>query len=511
MSTASEALASLTVQVPITAIYESPTNPRKHFDESKLKELSDSIARAGILQPLLVREKQTDLGQFELIAGARRLRGAKTAGLDAVPARVVDMTDEQVLEAQIIENAQREDVHPLDEALGYRKLLETRPTYDVEAIAARVGKSETFVYQRLKLADLIPEAQKVFWAEGINAAQALQIARLQPKDQERALEACTGRGWIRSAKDLAEWIEREVLLDLNSAPFKKSDETLVPSAGSCTMCPKRTGFTPSLFPDIKKKDTCTDRSCFNAKLQVHVDRLRETRPDLAVVSGEWSGYGTKKAIPDRGDYSEVKPGTPGAKEVIVKDGTNAGKVITVSFHRSGGGSTKREVSIEQKIEDLRSKRDSEADTAAFHAGLQLVADSAVWPLSEAELRLVVEGYWGRVWHDRQVEILRRRGIERPKNTSAGEVMPIAEMSTDELAGLLLEMAIWSGFGGYDKALKQVADRLGLDLANAQKSARAEVKEKYQQRIEKLQKAAAQEKAKKASKKSATKKAKAGKR
>src|SRR5579863_6329039 len=133
--------------VPITALAESATNPRKRFDEKSLEELAASFKAQGILAPLLVRE--LDESKYEVVAGARRLRAARIAELESVPVRVVQLTDAEATEARVVENLQREDIHPLEEALGFKSLLELKDgTYTVASIAGRAGKSEAYVYSR---------------------------------------------------------------------------------------------------------------------------------------------------------------------------------------------------------------------------------------------------------------------------------------------------------------------------------------------------------------------------
>src|SRR5437764_15340888 len=113
--------------VPVTALTESATNPRKRFDENSLSELAASFKSQGVLAPLLVRE--LDESKYEVIAGARRLRAAKIAELENVPVRIVKLSDAQAIEAQCVENLQREDIHPLEEAFGLKSLLELVPGY----------------------------------------------------------------------------------------------------------------------------------------------------------------------------------------------------------------------------------------------------------------------------------------------------------------------------------------------------------------------------------------------
>ena len=138
--------------IPLSSLHESPTNPRKHFNEASLAELAANVKEVGVLQPLLVRQFGAN-GDYEIIAGARRFRAARLAGIAEVPVHCKQLTDSQVLEIQLIENLQREDVHPLEEALGYRQLL-TMAGYTVQDIAAKVAKDESYVYRRLKLTDL---------------------------------------------------------------------------------------------------------------------------------------------------------------------------------------------------------------------------------------------------------------------------------------------------------------------------------------------------------------------
>jgi len=131
--------------VPITALAESATNPRKRFDAKSLEELAASFKTQGILAPLLVRELEES--KYEVVAGARRLRAAKLAELEKLPVRVVKLTDAEAIEAQCVENLQREDIHPLEEALGFKSLLELgEPAYTIATIASRAGKSEAYVY-----------------------------------------------------------------------------------------------------------------------------------------------------------------------------------------------------------------------------------------------------------------------------------------------------------------------------------------------------------------------------
>jgi ParB family chromosome partitioning protein len=136
---------------------ESKTNPRRTFEETALKELAESIRTQGVLSPLLVRPL-TENG-FEIVAGARRYRAAQMAEVPTVPVRIVNLSDAAALEAQLVENLIRSEIHPMEEAQGFRALLDLdEPKYSIEQIAAKVGKTPVFVASRLKLTDLVPAA-----------------------------------------------------------------------------------------------------------------------------------------------------------------------------------------------------------------------------------------------------------------------------------------------------------------------------------------------------------------
>jgi ParB family chromosome partitioning protein len=138
-------------------------------------------------------------------------------------------------------------------------------TYTVETLAEKVGRSEKYVYARLRLLHLIEEAQQAFYIGKLTVAHAFEVARLQPNDQRRAIAECFPhhRSTAAVLKDkraeavtvrlLREWIEREIHLDLSNAPFDPQDEKLLPAAGSCAACPKRTGNNPLLFPEVRQK------------------------------------------------------------------------------------------------------------------------------------------------------------------------------------------------------------------------------------------------------------------
>jgi len=181
-------------EIQLAELAPSPSNPRKTFDQVKLQELARSIGEVGVLEPILVRAANGS-GRFEVVAGERRFRAATLANVLTVPCILKELTDVQVLEIQTIENLQRDDLHPLEEADGFARLM-TDAGYDVEEIAQKISKSGKYVYDRIKLRQLVPELRTVFLDGEISAGHAILLARLSPTDQERILgEGEPGNRW----------------------------------------------------------------------------------------------------------------------------------------------------------------------------------------------------------------------------------------------------------------------------------------------------------------------------
>lgn len=276
--------------LPIAQLQESPTNPRRRFDERAMEELTASVRSQGVLQPLLVRPRGED--RFEIVIGARRFRAAQRAKSVEVPVRIHELTDAQCVEIQLVENIQREGVHPMEEASAFYGLLHTEGLdYDINTLAAKAGKSASFVAQRLKLVDLIPSIADAFLADQIGVSHALEIAKLPKEQQQRAFDAAFRTMWSNGKdtrilvplRDFTAWIEQNILLSLDHVPFDKGDAALVPEAGSCAECPKRTGFNTLLF-GTAVHDACTDGSCYQNKLSKFVERQIAEKPKLVQIS-----------------------------------------------------------------------------------------------------------------------------------------------------------------------------------------------------------------------------------
>lgn len=327
-------------QIRMELIRESKTNPRKTFNPADEKELVESIKASGIVSPLILRPAID--GQNEVVDGARRLRAAKAAGLPEVPAIIRQYTDEEAYEVQLISFAQRVDIHPLDEAAAYEQLRKKK--FDVGQIAAKVGKERSYIAKRLQLLSLIDAATKQLQDGKISLDYAIEIARLRPEMQKEALEAL--RYDLSTLAELREYIQDNLLLNLDSVSFQKGDATLLPKAGPCTSCPKRSGNSPDLFGDISKKGNhCLDRECFTAKTDAFAwSKLAEAEAQGRKLTRITDNYTPRKGIEaiGRKDYSVVgKRDATG--EGIYVDGPEAGKVTPIRVEgkkaASGGASS----------------------------------------------------------------------------------------------------------------------------------------------------------------------------
>jgi ParB/RepB/Spo0J family partition protein len=341
--------------IPLTWIRPShtaiQTRRRQHFDAGKLDELTESIKAQGVLQPILVRCIGPKIGaatetQYEIVAGERRWLAAERAGLNEIDCNVRALTDAQVIEAQLVENLQRADVHPLEEAEGFRELLALE-TLSAEAIGALIGKSRAYVYARLKLLDLCPEARQALDAGALDASKALLISRISSaKLQAKALKVITEESWRgepMSYKRAFALLREKFLVNLATAPFPLDGATLfrfekVPgrrgyedaiALPECAGCPCHSANDPELQRDLAPgARVCTDPACFEAKSAAWSERALKTATAAGtpVVEGDAAkkiaprkdklvGFVDLDDICDNDDYDiiadpEPQPATP---------------------------------------------------------------------------------------------------------------------------------------------------------------------------------------------------------
>lgn len=298
-----DVLAGETRTLSLEDIEVTDRNPRKSFDEDALKSLARSIREKGLLQPILVRPVGENGGEeaFELVSGERRLRAHRRIGAETIRAEIRELTAQEAAELRLVENIEREDLHAMEEAAAYRELLEGEE-WHVEDIADQVGRSESYVYSRLKLLDLVDEAREAFLEEGpISFGHARLIARLDEEEQKKATRAVTHhvfgfrggqhRDGPLSVQGLREWVEDHLHLNLEHAPFSMDDDELYPEMGACSDCPFRSGSQPALFADVDEPNICTKPTCYETKVERtirrKIDQLREegVEPLVGIATG----------------------------------------------------------------------------------------------------------------------------------------------------------------------------------------------------------------------------------
>jgi ParB family transcriptional regulator, chromosome partitioning protein len=433
----------LVQEIPLTNISESKTNPRSRYDERKLAELAANIQQHGVLQAIVVRPHANGAPDtFELVAGSRRYRASKLARRETIPGTVRELTDAESREIQLIENLQREDVHELDEACGYAALLELEPnSCTVETIALKVGCSPAYVNGRLQLLNLIEEAKQAFRAAKLTVSPAFEIARLQEKDQHRALRECfpehrspsavlkDGKAKSVTVRELRVWIEREVHLDLANAPFDPQDADLLPSAGSCAKCPKRTGNNPLLFPEANlKKSTCIDRGCFHAKVvalvQIRV-KLVEAEGEKAIRVSHLPAWQTNRLanVLYEGQFrrAEQRGECPTTKPAVFIDGKNAGTVFHLCQNEKCA--VHAAVTRYQPTPQECQKRAKEAlaDRVEKETRLRVldaIREKLPVTISRPDTAMATLDYFHRLGHDNQRRLCRVYGWEEKKTKSA---------------------------------------------------------------------------------------------
>ena len=257
------------VLIETIQIVSSPLNPRKVVDQNSIIELAESIKSIGLLQPVTIRPKIIDNSMpennvYELVLGSRRLAATRLNGEEHILAIVKDMNDDEVLEAMIIENLQRKDIEPLDEAKAFNELLLKGMSY--VDIAAKVGKSPEFVKLRIKLNYLIPEFQTMLTDNKLSLSAAFELCKVINEIQE----AIYSQHYADGIEEIQDWnkltiAELKEKLSKQFIPLASADFSL----SECVGCAYNTSGPHSLFSEYNG-DNCTNISCFQTKKQAHI-------------------------------------------------------------------------------------------------------------------------------------------------------------------------------------------------------------------------------------------------
>lgn len=387
--------------IKISLIHKSSVNVRgKSFDGSEFNDLVASIKEKGVLVPIIVR--QISNGEYEIVAGRRRIRAAKVVGLEKIPAIIKKLTDNEAKEVQIIENLQRLDVHPLDEGLAYRQLIEKSfpVKYSVDSIAVKVGKSKDYIRQRLFLTNLNEKSAKAYREGKITDGHAVLIAKLSPNDQSKAMKYLRDEWALPPVQEFKKWIEQEFYHPLAFQPWLK-DKEVNKAVGKCIECPPNKN---SLFGDIKE-GACVDLKCWGRKMGKYVDyqvaKAKEQGIELLKVSKEYSYSPQGKAdagILTANDYTLVsfkkKKRCEYAQKAIVAVGSGIGTFLWICAssdcpehhpqHADYSLSPKEKERRRKEVKKQKAKREKEEES------IVKALEKIKWPLNKKTLDTMFE-------------------------------------------------------------------------------------------------------------------------
>ncbi len=288
---------------------------------------------------------------------------------------------------------------------------------------------------------LIPEAKQAFYEAKLTVAHAFEIARLQPNDQRRALLECfpqyrnaasilkDKKAEATTVRELRGWIEREIHLDLTNAPFDPQDETLLPKAGACARCPKRTGNNPLLFPEVRRKSICTDRECYRAKVealvQIQVKPLEEKgeKPLRVSQAPGWQANGHAKDVLFEGQYrkAKAKGECPNTKAAVLIDGKSAGSIfylcLTEKCHVHNRVTRYQPTPQEQAQRKKEALAERVEKLSRVHV-LEAIRKKLPDVLSRRDLEMVALDYFRRLGHDNHRRLSKLYAWEEKKSKTS---------------------------------------------------------------------------------------------
>jgi ParB/RepB/Spo0J family partition protein len=497
--------ASVKMMIPLEQI-DLGGNVRKVL--GNLDELVESVKRIGILQSPIVRPNGN---RFELVAGYRRVAAAKQAGLTELAVDVRTLTDAQVVEVQLVENIQRQTLDPLDEADGFDR-LHKEFGHSTATIAARVGKSIRWVQTHMQLTKLCSEGRRALADRKIVVEIAMTIANIpSQKLQAEAVEKVTTpiglekeRMSARAAKD---FLRENYTTELRGAPFNTKDALLVPEAGACTACPKRSGANPDLFgDDFKRADICTDVVCFKGKKQAaweeHEAKAKaEGKKVLSLTEGaKIFRHGTPSHDSAWVDLNAVCPEDPkkrtwievlGEKSLEARDGEEERSLVTVAPDLTGHVHqiVKKEDALQiakanglkwatraAELEVVRKPpTKEEAEKREHDAALQSSVETAVigkavdWVEKNGSSPAIFRMMGFGLSNQHRPDVLERRKLATDR-----DLVALIEKTNSEkvLFGIVFELCVseWiRGFNGYSDELKAMAKMMKIDLDAIEKA------------------------------------------
>lgn len=393
----------------------SPTNPEgSRFSGAAFDDLVSSIKEKGVLVPVIARMVK---GKIEVIAGNRRLEAALIAGVDEIPARIVEANDIEAQEIQIIENLQRADVHPLDEAGAFKFLSDQRKATVLD-IAKSVGKSEKYVRDRLGLTNLIPAAVKAFRSDLISISVAIAISKCDVESIQKDAIDKAKNGW--GAESIKKEIGEKMYVHFGSKPWAK-DEKLSELLGDT----KRATLFDTDMEDVD--DPVKHAKMMAAYIELEI-RKHEAKGEKIVKISTSYGSSDMKGVLSRDQYrvlesaKDKKDATETIFGIVVEGYQDEGKVLTITTapeDLKGSTSTAHKLTPKEKAE-RKKEREHEASAkekrnAKIIAGIEKVK----MPLSEKHLDILFDVCFRRFGYSYIQPVAARHGIKAVKIEEKG--------------------------------------------------------------------------------------------
>lgn len=403
--------------IKVSEIVPSKTNPRgTGFEKAEeFGELVASITEKGVLVPILVRPIEN--GKFEVVAGHRRFAAATVAGLTEIPAKIEEMTDLEAREAQIVENMQRKDVHPLDEAEAFKFLADKRGA-DVVEIAKRVGKSEKYVRERLGLTNLSYAAKKMLRNDEMNLTTAIVISKCEVEKIQKEALSRVKNGW--GAESIKKMIGEQMYIHYGSKPWAK-DAKLAEILGDTKKA--------SLFnADMESVD---DPALHAKQMQAYIEleMRKQTEKGNKIVKISTS-YGTPemKGVLAKDQYriletaKDRKTASEDILGIVVEGWNDEGKVYhitTAAEDLKGSTSTAHKLTPEDRAARKAEREKEEAKKQKKDEKILEAIGKVKMPMSEKHLDILFDVCFRRFGFSYMQPVAARHGIKAIKVTKNG--------------------------------------------------------------------------------------------
>lgn len=465
--------------IPLVLLVESGHNARHRFDPVKLEELASSIRQKGIVQPLVVRPFVLDgENRFEIVAGARRYRASKLAGRTVVPCIVREYTDSDVLELQIIENIQREDLDPLEEAAGYAALIESNPSrYSAAFIADRIGREEKYVWDRMRLLALIDQAKKLLDERAITVSHATALSRLTPA-QQKTLVHPDGALWTSEAHRLSFEDDIDSINEYDGLKPISVKELEVHIANHVRFNPKQAAeVAPLEFGEVAQLVEAAEAKPGRGKKVIHITQLSMVPADARDENERTFARASWKRADGQDDDA---PRCEHAQLGVVAVGPDYGQAFDVCTAKDKcdvhWGKERRE---KQRNEKLRSSgqeekaaaredkhRQEQAEAAAkidaakeaFERAMPALVEALISQVKKSSPRVFSDLVLTYVDRQQDVAKIARAKLPAPRNGDA-----IVRQAA--LIVLLHELRAWQSW----RTFPRVAKRFGIDVSKILKA------------------------------------------